>query len=87
MRQNYPSFKHQLVSCNLYAHFYNYVKEKNLVIVLHAPFGVVLDETKVLQPDIIYIASANKEIVKEEEIMGVPDLLVEIYLPKFYQNR
>lgn len=81
MRQNYPSFKHQLASGNLYVRFYNYVKEKNLGIVLHAPFGVVLDETNVLQPDIIFIASANKEIIKEEGIMGVPDLLVEIISP------
>ncbi|SFF48162.1 PDDEXK family nuclease [Thermoflexibacter ruber] len=37
IRQNYPSYKHHFASGNLYARFYNYVKEKNLGIVLHAP--------------------------------------------------
>lgn len=62
----------------MYARFYNYVKVKNLGIVLHATFGIILDQSNVLQPDIIFIASANKEIIKEEGIIGVPDLLLEI---------
>lgn len=34
-----------------------------------------------MQPDLIFISTANGGIVKEKRIVGVPDLLVEILSP------
>ncbi len=81
MRQNYPSFKHQFVSSNLLTYFHNFIKSKNLGIVLHAPFGVILDDINVLQPDIMFVSNVQKHMITQEGIMGAPALIVEIISP------
>ena len=52
--------------------------------VLHAPLDVVLgkgEERSVVQPDILFISNERAGIVTEEEIVGGPDLIVEILSP------
>ena len=52
--------------------------------VLYAPVDVVLGQGRqreVVQPDILWVSGSRKEIIKEQEIQGAPDLVVEILSP------
>ncbi len=45
---------------------------------LFAPMDVFLAEDTTVQPDLVYIAPAQREIVGEQRIEGAPDLIAEI---------
>lgn len=46
-----------------------------------APVDVVLSDTDVVQPDIIFISKERAAIITEANIQGAPDLVVEILSP------
>lgn len=46
-----------------------------------APVDVTLDDTTVVQPDIIYISSGQKRIIQYARVDGAPSLAVEITSP------
>jgi len=76
-----PITIHQIISTSLSAGLFNYVKENELGTILTAPLDVVLNETNVYQPDIIFISRERKEIITEKNISGAPDLVIEILSP------
>jgi len=49
--------------------------------VFDAPLDVTLSNITVVQPDLIYVSSSQKKIIKEKRIDGSPELLVEILSP------
>ncbi|MFQ5794251.1 MAG: Uma2 family endonuclease [Candidatus Bipolaricaulia bacterium] len=79
-----PRFEHQRVSRDLGSILWEFVREHDLGVILHAPFDVHFveaDEDEVVQPDILYVSKERSDIITEEEIQGVPDLVVEIISP------
>ncbi|MBI2486617.1 MAG: Uma2 family endonuclease [Deltaproteobacteria bacterium] len=76
-----PGFYHQSVLINLLNFLINFVKKKQLGIVLCAPMDVVLTENDVVQPDILFISNENRGIITETNIKGASDLVVEILSP------
>ncbi len=76
-----PSVLHQMVSANLEFILRSFVKERYLGVVLDAPLDVIFTSTDVVQPDLIFISHARREIIKEANIQGAPDLIVEILSP------
>lgn len=56
-------------------------KKKNLGRLFIAPVDVVLDEENVVQPDLIFVATPNLNIIKRRAIFGAPDLVVEFISP------
>lgn len=46
-----------------------------------APVDVVLDEKNVVQPDLVFVSTANAVILERRGVMGAPDLVVEIISP------
>jgi Uma2 family endonuclease len=81
MKRNYPTASHQKALLKLSMIFQNYLDKKKIGEIYIAPFGVILDDFNVPQPDLIFVNSAKANIIKEEGIFGVPDLLVEIISP------
>ncbi len=55
-----PGFYHQSVLVNLLNFLTNFIKKKQLVIVLCAPMHVILTEDDVVQPDILFISNENR---------------------------
>jgi Uma2 family endonuclease len=49
--------------------------------VFFAPIDVVLDRENVVQPDLVFVSTANAGILERRGIMGAPDLVVEIISP------
>jgi len=72
---------HQIVLLNLAIRVHTYIEKNNLGQILIIPIEVVLSNYDVVQPDIIFISSNNKQIIKSTHIEGIPDLVVEIISP------
>lgn len=73
-----PVTKHQIISANLLAILHQHVRRHKLGVVLSAPTDVVLSYTNVVQPDLLFVSNARKNIITEKNIQGAPDLIVEI---------
>jgi len=78
-----PTVLHQRVLNSLNVLIYLFSKEKGLGEVLTSPVDVVLSDTVVVQPDIVFVSEKSKDIVKDR-IYGSPDLVVEIVSPSSY---
>ncbi|RME11883.1 MAG: Uma2 family endonuclease, partial [Aquificota bacterium] len=70
-----PSIRHQKVLWNLTGLFRDYHTKTKSGLFLFAPVDVVLSETEVVQPDLIYISEDRLSIVKERAVEGVPDMV------------
>lgn len=73
-----PFTPHQRVSFELSLQLGLHIKRKDMGVIFCAPYDVVLSEVTVVQPDIIYVSKENSKIITEENIKGVPDLVIEI---------
>ena len=76
-----PESKHQIVSANLFRKFDNHIFERKLGRVLYAPISVFLDEHNAPQPDLLFVATKNLEIIRQKGVMGIPELIIEIVSP------
>lgn len=76
-----PDFYHQIVSGNIEFHLMDFVKKRNLGVVVDAPVDVVLSPEDVLQPDILFISTERKHIITKKNVSGAPDLVIEILSP------
>lgn len=73
-----PLTGHQLVQVALGTPLYTFVKQRDLGLVFFAPTDVVLSDTNVVQPDLLFVSTAREHIVTRANIQGAPDLVVEI---------
>ena len=76
-----PGERHQSVSIRLGSKLFQFVDENRLGEVYHAPFDVVLSDTDVVQPDLLFVSNARAHIITPANIQGGPDLVVEILSP------
>jgi len=76
-----PGTRHQMVSANLGDALRGHIKQLGLGLVLYAPLAVVLSNTTVVEPDIVYIATADAARVSARGIEGPPTLAIEIISP------
>ena len=76
-----PNTDHQNVSGNLEFELRMFVKKHQIGKVYDAPYDVVLSENNVFQPDIMFVSNENSKIIKEKNITGAPDLIMEISSP------
>ncbi len=76
-----PGELHQSVSGMLGWKLVQFAVENRLGRVYHAPFDVVLSNTDVVQPDLIFVSNERADIITPANIQGAPDLVVEILSP------
>lgn len=81
-----PLSVHQRIAAELAYLMTAFVKKKNLGTVLFAPIDVVFSLKNVFQPDILFISRDQMQIIKEKNIEGAPDLIVEILSPSTALN-
>src|SRR5690606_4631758 len=70
-----PSVRHQLVTQRIGYALLQHVSQHDLGIVFQAPLDVILSDTNVVQPDILYIENRRLGIIKDAFIAGPPDLV------------
>ena len=73
-----PAPKHQAVSGDLFSILHGHVQERGLGSVYYAPIDVLLADTSIVQPDLVFIDAARASIVSRRGIEGPPDLAIEI---------
>ena len=73
-----PNRAHQRIDAKLGWRLAQFVEERDLGEVFSAPFDVVLSDTNVVQPDLLFVSKEQAYIVTEDNIRGAPDLVVEI---------
>jgi len=71
---------HQKVVGNLYLILRDYVNKNELGEVIIAPCDVVLSDYDVVQPALMFISKERGEIIKEKNVSGAPDLVIEVLL-------
>ena len=76
-----PSAAHQRASIALGSRMFMFAEDRDLGWVLSAPFDVVLSDTDVVQPDLLFVSKEREEIITPDNIRGAPDLVVEILSP------
>ncbi len=72
---------HQMICIRLASLLHTFVTGEGLGQAFVAPYDVVLSETNVLQPDILFVSTDRQEIITAANIQGAPDLVVEILSP------
>jgi len=76
-----PGSAHQIILANLFRIVDAHVGAHNLGLVLFAPLAVILADTTVVEPDLIYLDNARRNRVSGRGIEGAPTLLVEVLSP------
>jgi len=73
-----PRRAHQRFSGNLFVTLHTHVRERNLGEVYAAPFDVILENTSIVVPDLLFVSRDRLSIVAERGVEGAPDMIVEI---------
>ena len=74
-----PFIRHQRVVHRLDVRLGIYVAAHPVGEILTAPTDVILSPHDVVQPDLLFISNERSSIVKEKNIQGAPDLVIEIH--------
>ncbi len=81
-----PNRFHQGVVIDLGTLLNTFVKRNDLGEVYIAPFDVVLSDTNVVQPDVMFVSRERLGIITHANIRGAPDLVVEVRSPSTAQR-
>jgi Uma2 family endonuclease len=76
-----PKEAHQRSSIRLAMRLELLVESTGIGYVYAAPFDVVLSNTDVVQPDLMFISNERSYIITADNIQGAPDLVIEILSP------
>ncbi len=77
-----PNLGHQRIDTRLGSLLHTFAQEKGLGEVFHAPCDVVLSNTDVVQPDLLFISNERAHLLLGgDNVLGAPDLVVEILSP------
>jgi Uma2 family endonuclease len=80
-----PTFRHQVVSSNVFRLIDGFVRPRRLGEIYYAPLDVFLSEHDVVVPDLIYVRRERLAILEERFVRGAPDLAVEVLSPSTRQ--
>ena len=76
-----PNLKHQAVSGNLHGRIWSYLQAHPIGKVYSAPLDVVFSHFDVVEPDLLFVSEARRDVLTTKNVQGAPDLLVEIGSP------
>ena len=82
-----PNLKHQRVQSRLGRALSNFIVERSLGELFYAPCDVVLSDTDVVQPDLLFVSREREHLLSGgENVRGAPDLVVEVLSPSTADN-
>ena len=81
-----PRVAHQRNTKKLANLLDDFVENHDLGEVFIAPTDVVLSETDVVQPDILFVRKERSHIVTDDNIRGAPDMVIEVLSPSTAQR-
>ena len=81
-----PALPHQVIVGNLYWVLRGYVQLRGLGQVYLSPVTVILANTTVVEPDLVYVDGARAGLVSDRGIRGAPTLAIEVLSPSTSHN-
>jgi Uma2 family endonuclease len=76
-----PGLDHQKILGNLFVLLRGHVRTGRLGEVFVAPVDCILENTTIVQPDIVFVDTARRSVMSQRGIEGSPTLAVEIISP------
>jgi Uma2 family endonuclease len=76
-----PTVNHQELVGRIHSLFVMFDPQKSRGRYFVAPVDVILGEKITVQPDMLWVAKANEDIIKDKHIVGAPDLCIEVMSP------
>ncbi len=77
-----PNLKHQEVQFRLGRRLGQFIEERGLGKFYFAPCDVVLSDTDVVQPDLLFVSRERDHVLSGgDNVRGAPDLVIEILSP------
>jgi Uma2 family endonuclease len=76
-----PSLFHQWIGGEIVAELREQLVRPRIAFIFAAPVGLFMPGCDPVQPDIVAVLQADREILRERRIFGVPALIVEILSP------
>ena len=76
-----PTTRHQIIVGRLIHVLLSYLETHPVGTVLTAPCDILLSDTDLVQPDLLYVRNNSKAHVTEQNVQGPPDVVVEILSP------
>ena len=77
-----PNLKHQRLQLRLGMRLAQFIEEQGLGELFIAPCDVVLSDTDVVQPDLLFVSRERRHLLSGgDNVRGAPDLVVEILSP------
>ena len=76
-----PRTIHQKTVLKLANRLDTFVERHDLGEVYIAPTDVVLSDTDVVQPDLLFVSKDRAHIITDDNIQGAPDIVIEILSP------
>ena len=77
-----PNLKHQAVQLQLARRLARFIEDQALGTLFIAPCDVVLSDTDVVQPDLLFVSRKREYLLSGgENVRGAPDLVIEILSP------
>jgi Uma2 family endonuclease len=75
-----PTVLHQEINVTLFQKLFQFQRQGKGKA-FFAPLDVYLSDTETYQPDLMFITNDRLEIIKEKNIRGAPDLVMEVLSP------
>ena len=77
-----PNLRHQRLQLRLGTRLAQFIEEQGLGELFFAPCDVVLSDTDVVQPDLLFVSNDRRHLLLGgANVLGAPDLVVEILSP------
>ena len=78
-----PTVRHQQALCAFLLSLGPHVREHRLGSVLLSPLDVIFDYGRalILQPDLVFISNARRHILRQDRVIGAPDMVLEVLSP------
>ena len=76
-----PNLKHQAIVRNLVTIIGSFLRISRTGKVYGAPLDVVFSHFDVVEPDLLYVSDARRQVLTEKNVQGAPDLVVEVGSP------
>ena len=76
-----PNTRHQRVQRQLGYKLAQFIEDHALGELFFAPYDIVLSDTDVVQPDLLFISQQREHMITTENVRGAPDLVIEILSP------
>ena len=76
-----PNLKHQAIVRNLVTTIGSFLRTHPVGKVYVAPLDVVFSHFDVVEPDLLYVSEARRDVLTAQNVQGAPDLVVEVGSP------